>query len=138
MTELMINPRKKAIILKIQAKSKHIYGIFITVYDTDRVKILEQYSGKFETDKPFAQSLLIKPCEAKDKFIDCFIHVLSTYREDSQYSASLSVLQDHTRVNKEFGLSGFTLYGEGSNIIHFHINHINKPVAVLRETVLHI
>jgi hypothetical protein len=138
MTEITINPCKEAITVKLDSQSQHVFGVFITVYDNDREKILEQYSGNFDKNKPYSRSLALNPYDAKDKYVDCFIQVLSVVRVDSFYSASISLMQGNSPVNTGIQLSGFTLYGEGSNLTHFHLNQFNRHIKICRQNVLQL
>jgi len=69
MTEISINPAKQTLSVEIKPQSLHVFAISITVFDSNKVKILEQHSGKIDINKTFTQVLNLKPSIAADKYI---------------------------------------------------------------------
>lgn len=122
MTEIIINPIKQTLSVIVKSQSIHVFAISITVFDSDKEKKIEQYTGKIDINEVFTQALSLKPSEAKGKYINILFTIVSPDGKDSQYSAIISILEDNTATKPELEISGCTLYGEGSNIVRFHLN----------------
>lgn len=122
MTEISINPAKQTLSVEIKPQSLHVFAISITVFDSNKVKILEQHSGKIDINKTLTQILSLKPSMAADKYINLLMTIESLTGEDNFYSATISFLEDNVDINQKVEIKGITLCGESSNLTRIHIN----------------
>lgn len=122
MTEISINPAKQTLSLEIKPQSLHVFAISITVFDSNKVKILEQHSGKIDINKTFTQVLNLKPSLAADKYINLLMTIESLTGEDNFYSVTVSFLEDDVDISQKIEIKGITLCGESSNLTRVHIN----------------
>ena len=122
MTEISINPEKQTISVEIKPQSLHVFAISITVFDSNKVKILEQHSGKIDINKTFTQVLNLKPSLAADKYINLLMTIESLTGEDNFYSVTVSFLEDDVDISQKIEIKGITLCGESSNLTRVHIN----------------
>jgi len=122
MTEISINPAKQTLSVEIKPQSLHVFAISITVFDSNKVKILEQHSGKIDINKTFTQVLNLKPSIAADKYINVLMTIESLTGEDNFYSATVSFLEDNIDISPKIEIKGITLCGESSNLTRIHIN----------------
>jgi hypothetical protein len=122
MTEIPINQSKTKIAIKVTSQSLHALGFEITVYDSDRKTVIEQFTGDTKTNETFIKTLGINPSICKDKYVRGTFTVISPNGDDFSFSILFAIIEDDEVIKPEIPITGTTKNGKYTSIETFHLN----------------
>jgi hypothetical protein len=120
MSDIIIDPTKGSLTVKIAVTTPQVVGYQITVFDSDGNTELEHYLSDSQTNNPFSQVLP----KSASSYVGCFVSVILSIIDPAgagnNYNIDYSIRQQNQDLDPVQHITGTSVAGKLNRIANFH------------------